>query len=96
MESTKARVLKVLEKVKDPEIGINIVDMGLIYGVEIDDKIHVKMTLTTPHCPLGSMIVSMAEQELKKAFSKDVEIELVFDPPWTPDRMSEDIKKQFM
>jgi metal-sulfur cluster biosynthetic enzyme len=93
---TKERVLEVLKNVIDPEIGINIVDLGFIYGVDIKGKkIHVNMTLTTPGCPMHSMFVHEVENALKAAFDGvDVEVEMVFDPPWTPERMSKDAKKK--
>jgi metal-sulfur cluster biosynthetic enzyme len=93
---TKERVLEVLKNVIDPEIGINIVDLGFIYGVETErKKIHVRMTLTTPGCPMHSMFVHEVENALKAVFDKvEVKVELVFDPPWTPDRMSNEAKKK--
>jgi metal-sulfur cluster biosynthetic enzyme len=96
MKLTKEEVLKVLRNVIDPEIGINIVDLGFIYGVEIKgNKIHIKMTLTTPGCPMHSMFVHEVEQALKSVFDKvEVKVELVFDPPWTPDKMSNEAKKK--
>ena len=93
---TKEKVLEVLKNVVDPEIGINIVDLGFIYEVNIKgDKIHVKMTLTTPGCPMHSMFVHEVENALKAAFEDvDVDVEVVFDPPWTPERMSKDARKK--
>ena len=96
MEPNKERVLDVLKNVVDPEIGINIVDLGFIYDVDIkENKIHVKMTLTNPGCPMHSMFVHEVENALKSAFDGvEVEVELVFDPSWTPERMSENAKKK--
>jgi metal-sulfur cluster biosynthetic enzyme len=93
---TKEKVMEVLKNVIDPEIGINIVDLGFIYGVDIKGKeIHVRMTLTTPGCPMHSMFVHEVKQSLESAFDDaEVEIEMVFDPPWTPDRMSNEAKKK--
>ncbi|HDD46497.1 MAG TPA: DUF59 domain-containing protein [Candidatus Aenigmarchaeota archaeon] len=86
-------VLKVLEGVVDPEIGINIVDLGLIYGVEVkQDEIKVRMTLTTPACPLANNFVREVEERLREAFKTNVNVELVFDPPWTPERMSKKVR----
>jgi metal-sulfur cluster biosynthetic enzyme len=96
MKLTRGEILKVLKNVIDPEIGLNIVDLGFIYGVEIKGKkIHVRMTLTTPGCPMHAMFVHEVEQVLKAVFEKaEVKVELVFDPPWTPDRMSNEAKKK--
>lgn len=93
---TKDDVLKKLKKVMDPELNINIMDLGLIYGVKIKDhKVAVKMTLTTPGCPLFPHF----EQEVKKAVKKvkgvkSVTIDLTFNPVWGPERMSEEVRVQ--
>ncbi|NIO22216.1 MAG: DUF59 domain-containing protein [Candidatus Aenigmarchaeota archaeon] len=96
MKLTKEEILKVLKNVIDPEIGVNIVDLGFIYGVEIEgNKVHIKMTLTTPGCPMHSMFVHEVENAIKAVFEKvEVKVELVFDPPWTPDKMSDEAKKK--
>ncbi len=93
---TKEEVLKVLRNVVDPEIGINIVDLGFIYGIEIKEKkIHIKMTLTVPSCPMHAMFTHEVENALKSVFEDaDITVELVFDPPWTPDKMSNEAKKK--
>jgi metal-sulfur cluster biosynthetic enzyme len=92
---TKSEVLKVLKKVKDPEIGINIVDMGFIYEIDIEeDKIKIKMTLTSPGCPMHSMFTQEVEEVIKKEFDLKPEIEIVFDPPWTPERLSKEAKEK--
>lgn len=90
---TKKEIIKALKKVIDPEVGISIVDLGLIYDVKVEEKkILIKMTLTTPFCPLGRFLLSSVEQAVKK-FGRDVRVELVFDPPWTPEKMSKKAKK---
>ncbi|NIO23328.1 MAG: DUF59 domain-containing protein [Candidatus Aenigmarchaeota archaeon] len=96
MKLTKEEVIKVLRNVVDPEVGINIVDMGFIYGVEIKGKkVHIKMTLTTPGCPMHSMFVHEVKQSLESAFDDvEVQVEVVFDPPWTPEKMSNEAKKK--
>ncbi len=96
MEVTKEEILKVLKNVVDPEVGINVVDMGFIYGVEIEGrKVKIRMTLTTPGCPMHAMFVHEVEDAVKSAFDNvEVEVEVVFDPPWTPDRMSNEAKKK--
>jgi metal-sulfur cluster biosynthetic enzyme len=96
MKLTREEILKVLKNVIDPEIGLNIVDLGFIYGIDIKGKkIRVRMTLTTPECPMHQMFVHEVENALKAAFDKvEVKVELVFDPPWTPERMSNEAKKK--
>lgn len=93
---TKEKVLEVLKNVVDPEIGVNIVDMGFIYGLDIKGKkIHIRMTLTNPSCPMHSMFVHEVESALKASFDNfEVDVEVVFDPPWTPERMSKDARKR--
>ena len=94
---SKDSVMEALKRVIDPELGINIVDLGLIYGVDIkDNKVEVRMTMTVPGCPLASMMVMGVEREIRNLKGvEDVKIKLVFDPPWTPQRMSEDLRKRF-
>ena len=90
---TESEVYNVLREVIDPELGLNVVDLGLIYDVKVDKgNIHVKMTLTTPTCPLGGFILSQVESKLREHFGVEPEIELTFDPPWTPDKMSDAAK----
>jgi len=93
---TREQVLKVLEKVNDPELRLNIVDLGLIYEVEIteENNVGVDMTLTTQACPVGPMIQMQAEAALKSMPGvNQVDVRMVFDPPWTPEKMSERLKK---
>jgi metal-sulfur cluster biosynthetic enzyme len=93
---TKKDVLKILKSVVDPEININIVDLGLIYNVDVNGSdVKIKMTLTTPHCPLSKMIVDDAKMKIKELSGvKNTEVELVFDPPWSPERLSAEAKKK--
>lgn len=93
---TKEEVLNVLRNVIDPEIGLNIVDLGFIYGIDIKgSSVKVRMTLTNPSCPMHSMFVHEVEDALKMVFSDaNVEVEVVFDPPWSPERMSKDARKK--
>ncbi len=83
-----------LTNVIDPELGLDFVELGLIYGIEVDaGKVHVTYTLTTPGCPIGPQVSEQIEEfvgELEDVES--VESSMVFDPPWTPDKMSEDAK----
>jgi metal-sulfur cluster biosynthetic enzyme len=94
----KEEILKELEKVKDPEIGHSIVDLGLIYGIEINKEkpaIRIEMTLTSFACPLGGVIEEEIKRRLRGKFKiKDIKIDFVFEPPWTPQRMSEKLKLQ--
>jgi len=94
---SEAEIIDKLRTIPDPELGISIVDLGLIYGIEIQTagKVCIKMTLTTMGCPLFSLI----SQPIKKGLGelagvKEVEVELTFDPPWTPEKMSEQAKIQ--
>ena len=88
-------VLEALRDVYDPEIPVNIVDLGLVYGVEIDDgDIDVKMTLTFAGCGMGPYIAQQAEWRIAEIEDvEDVNVELVYEPPWTPELISEDGKK---
>jgi len=93
---TKEDVIKALKKVYDPEIPVNIVDLGLIYGIEIkDNSVNIKMTMTAPGCPLGFLLVDMVKEAVKEEIPsvKEVNVKLVWDPPWTPERMSEEAKR---
>lgn len=88
---TEEVVYAALQEVMDPELGINIVDLGLIYGVEIEDgHISVVMTLTTPGCPLHASFKSEIEDALWRSFPglQGATVELVWTPPWTPERIS--------
>ncbi len=91
------QVLEALREVIDPELGINIVDLGLIYSVEVQDgDVRVKMTMTTPACPLGTYLVDMAEAAIWRNIPEvqSVQIDLVWDPPWQPAMMSQTAKEQ--
>lgn len=96
MDITTERVSSCLESVTDPELGINVVDLGLIYSIQIEEgKVSVDMTLTTPGCPMAGMIASDVEFAIRQAFEDvDVEVSLVWDPPWTPERLSPEARKQ--
>lgn len=86
------QVWQVLRTIHDPEIPVNIVDLGLIYDVDISQqRVAVKMTLTAPGCGMGPVLVQDVEQRvLKVPFVEDVAVKLVFDPPWSRDLMSEE------
>lgn len=88
-------VVDALKEIYDPEIPVNIYDLGLIYGVEVDDECDatVTMTLTTPHCPVAETMPG--EVELRAASVpgiRDAEVELVWDPPWSPEKMSDEAR----
>lgn len=87
-------ILKKLEEVLDPELNISVVDLGLIYEAEEEKGIaKIKMTLTNPGCPLADLIINdIKESVLEIEGINKVEIDLVFDPPWTRDRLSEKAK----
>lgn len=91
----QAAVIAALKEIYDPEIPVNIYDLGLIYGVEVDDEADatVTMTLTTPHCPVAESMPG--EVELRAASVpgiRDAEVNLVWDPPWTPEKMSDEAR----
>jgi metal-sulfur cluster biosynthetic enzyme len=91
----KDQVLDALRHVNDPELGINIVDLGLVYGVELtDDTVHITYTLTTMGCPIGPLIEAEMRQFLSGVEGiENVEAEMVLRPPWTPEMMSEEAKE---
>jgi metal-sulfur cluster biosynthetic enzyme len=90
----EAAVRQVLRRVKDPEAGLNIVDLGLVYDVEIvDGKVDIKMTLTSPGCPAGGQIMSEADEVVRALDGvRDVRLELVWEPYWTPERIDPKVR----
>ncbi|MDO8810638.1 MAG: iron-sulfur cluster assembly protein [Gallionella sp.] len=95
---TDEEVRTALRSVIDPEVGMNIVDLGLVYGVIIsDNKLHVDLTMTTPACPMGEMIMDDARRALAALMpvGGEIELDLVWEPPWNPNRMSEDARDHF-
>lgn len=94
---TQEAVMTALARVLDPELGINIVDLGLIYDVQItDETVMVKMTMTTPGCPLHSHLTQAAQKEVEKLEGvKAARVDLVWDPPWTPEKMAQSLKEKF-
>jgi metal-sulfur cluster biosynthetic enzyme len=93
---TQEEVFNALKAVYDPEIGINIVDLGLVYGVEVENStVNVNMTLTSPMCPLGPVIRTQAHAILTSNFEdvEDVKINLVWTPPWDPNTMASEEAK---
>jgi metal-sulfur cluster biosynthetic enzyme len=91
---SEEEVMDALSNVIDPELGLDFVELGLIYGVEVDDgHVRVTFTLTTPGCPIGPQVTEQIDEFVGEVDGvKSVESEMVFIPPWSPERMSEDAK----
>jgi metal-sulfur cluster biosynthetic enzyme len=90
-------ILDTLKTVIDPEIGVNIVDLGLVYQVELrPEEIYIQITMTSPACPLHRTIINNMDKALRKGFPElgPLTIELVWDPLWSPNMMSEVAKKE--
>lgn len=97
-EGLREPIRQALTRVVDPEVAMSIVDVGLIYGVDVGDgKVHVKLTMTSAACPVADVILDDVERELDKVAPPEmvVLLELVWNPPWTMDRMS-DRARRFM
>jgi len=93
---TMEDIMKALKECYDPEIPVNVWDLGLIYDVAVDgDKVHVKMTLTAPGCPMHSFISREVKEKIQSVSGvKEATVEVVWDPPWSPDKMSQEAKTQ--
>ena len=89
-------VCAVLSNVIDPELGIDIISLGLVYRIEIDgSRVGILMTLTVPGCPMSASIKADVESTLRSLiWIKEVQVELTFDPPWTPDRLNAQARLQ--
>jgi len=86
-------IVKTLKGIYDPEIPVNVYDLGLIYEVDVDDnrKVTITMTLTAPNCPLADQVVEEVHEKISKIEGvTDVEVRLTFDPPWDKSRMSDE------
>ena len=95
MSDLKEKIVSVIKKIYDPEIPVNIYDLGLIYKIEIleSQKVMIKMTLTSPNCPVAEELPNSVKHNIMKLEEvKEVDLELVWDPPWTKDKMSEAAK----
>jgi len=95
MSDLKEAIIKEIKKIYDPEIPVNIYELGLIYKIEIIDKkkVNIDMTLTTPNCPVADSLPKMVKNNILKIEGiSDVDLNLVWDPPWTKDKMSEAAK----
>ncbi|HKL37460.1 MAG TPA: SUF system Fe-S cluster assembly protein [Bacteroidales bacterium] len=91
----EGEIVHVLKYIYDPEIPVNIYDLGLIYNIDVDENKHVylKMTLTAPNCPIADQLVEEVEKQIKNVDGvRDATVELVFDPPWDKEMMSEEAK----
>jgi FeS assembly SUF system protein len=93
---TKEQVYEALHDCYDPEIPVNIVDLGLVYDVEVNEgQVAVKMTLTAPGCGMGAMIANDAKQKIMELEGvSDATVDLVWDPPWNPSMISEEAKQK--
>ena len=95
MSELKEKIVSEIKKIYDPEIPVNIYELGLIYKIEIKEtkKVNIDMTLTSPNCPVAESLPKMVKDNiLKLAGVDDVNLNLVWDPPWTKDKMSEAAK----
>lgn len=94
---TQEEVLNALRQVMDPELGINIVDLGLVYTVELEERrVHVGMTMTSAACPLNEVLRSEAETAIRREIPdvSSVDVRVVWDPPWHPSMMSPEARRQ--
>jgi len=91
---TKEKILEVLSQVYDPEIPIDIVNLGLVYDVQIDDStVNLKMTMTSPGCPSAREIILESQTLVSEIEGvKEANVEIVWDPPWSPEKMSEEAR----
>ena len=95
MNDLKEKIINEIKKIYDPEIPVNIYELGLIYKIEVNDKkkVNIDMTLTTPNCPVADSLPKMVKNNILKIDGvSDVNLNLVWDPPWTKDKMSEAAK----
>jgi FeS assembly SUF system protein len=91
----EAQVIEVLRTCHDPEIPVNIYELGLIYGIDVTAKgsVHIRMTLTSPACPVAGSLPPEVESKVRAIDGvSEAKVEVVWDPPWTPDKMSEAAK----
>ena len=95
MSELKEKIISEIKKIYDPEIPVNIYELGLIYKIDIKDakRVYIEMTLTSPNCPVAESLPKMVKDNILKLDSiNDVDLKLVWDPPWTKDKMSEAAK----
>jgi FeS assembly SUF system protein len=94
-EELRDEIVAVLRTIYDPEIDVNILDLGLIYALDIDEQGHVEieMTLTAPACPVAGTFPSVVESRVNEVYGvKSVHVELVWEPPWSTDSMTDEVK----
>jgi metal-sulfur cluster biosynthetic enzyme len=94
----ETEVREALRTVEDPEAGMSIVDLGLVYGIAVGEgRVRVEMTMTSPACPVAPYIVEESTAAIRAVAPEgtDVEVELVWEPPWTPELMSPEAQKRF-
>jgi len=94
-ERIKADVIDTLKTIYDPEIPVNIYELGMVYSLDVDDEgnIKIRMTLTTPACPVAGSLPGQVKERIEQVYGvKNVDLELVWDPPWSMDMMSEEAK----
>lgn len=97
MSPTKEQILEALKEVFDPEIPVNIVDLGLVYECDVNEKgvVNVRMTLTAPGCGMGDYIANSAREKILDVDGvTEAKVEIVFDPQWSPDRISAEIQEE--
>jgi len=96
MAITQDQIREALKECYDPEVPVNIVDLGLVYDIKItDSRVDIKLTLTSPGCPASSMISqNVRNRVLQIPEVKDADVELIWEPAWTPSRMSDEAKKK--
>ena len=95
MSDIKSKVIEVVKKIYDPEIPVNIYELGLIYKIDVDEKnkVNIDMTLTSPNCPVAESLPNEVKENIKKVEGvSDVNLNLVWEPPWDKDKMSEAAK----
>ena len=98
MSSVEQQVRAALQSVEDPEAGMSVLDLGLVYGVRCaPGRVEVDLTMTSPACPAAEHIVEEAEAALRGALAAGTElaVNLVWEPPWSPERMSEEARRRF-
>jgi FeS assembly SUF system protein len=94
-DALKEQIIETLKTIHDPEISVNIYDLGLIYGIRLDDNndVYIDMTLTSPACPVGTLLVKQVKRCITNLDeTNEVFVNLVFEPPWDPSVMSDEAK----
>jgi len=95
MQNMKEKIIEETKKIYDPEIPVNIYELGLIYKLEVDEKnkVNIDMTLTSPNCPVAESLPNQVKETIMKITGvSDVDLKVIWEPPWTKDKMSEAAK----